>query len=819
MNSVLQDVRYAFRSLVRSPGFTLAAVLTLAVGVGANTAVFSVVRGVLLRPLPYAEAHRLVSVVEEHAQEDVRLASYPTFEDWRRQSRVFDGLAFIRGLTVNFRSAEGPEQLIAGYVSPDFFRVVGASPVLGRRFSLDEQQSGGADVAVISHTLWRRRFGGKNAIGRTMAVADRTVTIVGVMPLGFSYPDWAALWMPITALPVAERAMLAERGLHVDSRVIGRLRAGLDLERARAEMNTLAERLAAAYPAESKGWTRVQLAPLAGEILGDTRSRLLILQATVLLVLLIGCANLANLSLARGSARARELAVRAALGASRRRLTQQLLVESSVLAAAGAVAGVLLAIWAVAALRSSAPDVVPRLGEVTVDWLVLGFTFLLSAAAAAAFGLLPTLRVSRPDLTASLTDGGAQAGVGARGSGTRGFLIVAEVALAMILLVGAGLLLKSFARLQQVQVGFETDRLLTLRVMPPSPRFDEPEQALALYQRLQETVAAVPGVEAVALTNHMPLTGASILTQVMVEGRPPEGRNETAALFRTISPEYFDTMQIALLSGRGLTTADLTSTSPSVVVNEAFVRSFWPGVDPIGRQLTVFKSVQRRADFGEPLTGTVVGVASNVHHFDQETDPVPEVYLPYPRNPPRWISLVVRTRLEPDLMVAPLRRAVLSVDPDLPVVGEDLFAGFATVEEYLAEGRAPRTLTTILLAVFAAIALLLAMIGLYGVVAYLVVLRQRELALRMALGAQRADVLKLVLGRTMLLCLVGLALGALGALLLTRFMASLLFDVAHTDLATYAVGALALVGVTLAASYIPALRATRVDPVIALRSE
>jgi putative ABC transport system permease protein len=814
-----QDLRYGLRALRRSPGFALATILTLALGIGANSAVFSLIRGVLLRPLPYLEPDRLVMVAEQHAQEGVRLASYPTFEDWRRETDAFDGLAFIRGSTVILKSADGPEQLIGGYVSPEFFHVVGTVPVLGRTFSPEEQRGGGLDVAIISYALWRRRFGSESAvIGRSMTIGDRIVTIVGVMPPGFAYPEWAALWMPIARLPVAEQALLTARGLHTDSRVIGRLRVGLSLEQAQAKLSAVAERLATAYPAESAGWTRASLSRITDEILGDARTRLLVLQATVFIVLLIGCANLASLSLARGTARARELAVRTALGASRSRLIQQLLIESSVLTLAGGLAGMVIATWAVALLRSATPDVLPRLNEVTVDWWVLGFGFLLSAFSAVAFGLLPTLRVSHPRLTEALAEGGWQAGSGAAGSRTRALLIVAEVALAMILLVGAGLLLKSFARLERVPLGFAADHLLTLRVVPPTPKYDNPDHAVALYQRLQAAVSAAPGVEAVALSNHVPLTGASMTTRVAVECQS-DPETELVTLFRTISPEYFETMRIPLLKGRGLTAADLTGSSNAVVVNQAFVRRYWPDRDPIGKRVTVFKSVQPRADFGQPLDGIVVGLVGDVRHFGQETDAVPEVYLPYLRNPPRWVSLIVRTRLDPELMIVPLRRVVLSVDPDLPVVGEGLWTGFAPVESFLAEGRAPRILNTVLLAAFAATALLLAMIGLYGVVAYMVVQREREIGLRIALGAQRADVLKLVLRRTVLLGAGGLALGTLGALLLTRFMASLLFGVTTTDLATFGVVIAALAVVTMLAAYVPALRATRVDPMISLRSE
>ncbi len=818
--SLAQDLRYALRSLRRSPGFTFAVVLTLALAIGGNAAIFSLIRGILLRPLPYADSDRLVSVTELHQQEGERLASYPTFQDWQRESQSFDGLTFIRGQTVIFRSPEGPEQLISGYVSPEFFQVTGSVPLVGRGFAPEEERQGGPDVAVISYPLWQRRFSrDPGAIGRTMTISGRSVTIIGVMPPGFGYPTWATLWMPIANLPASDQAVLTARGLHTDSRVIARLRPGVSVQRAESELGLVAGRLAAAYPAESGGWTRVRLSPIAAEIMGDARPRLLLLQASVFMVLLIGCANLANLSIARGAARSRELAVRAALGARPSRLMQQVLIESSLLAVAGGLAGVLLAGSVHSTLRSLAPEAFPRLDEVSVDWLVVLFTLILSFFTAGAFGLLPALRASSPDLTSGLSEGGRQLGSGMRSSRTRSLLIVAEVALAMMLLIGAGLLLRSFARMNAVKLGFQPDRLLTLRVMPPEPRYSDPNRAMLLYQRLQQVTASVPGVESVALTNHVPLTGASIQTRVVIEGRGSASPSDDAALFRTVSPEYFRTMGIPLLAGRELGAGDLTASSPAVVVNQTFARRYWPSTSPLGHRVTAFKSVQRRADFGEPLDGVVVGVVGDVRHFGQESDVEPEVYLPYTRNPPRWISLLVRTRSDPQAMILPLRRAVLAVEPDLPVVGDAIWTGFAPLSEYLVQGRAARTLNAALVGLFAATALLLAMIGLYGVVAYLTTRREREIALRITLGARRRDVLNVVLKRTLLLCLCGLVLGTLGALLLTRFMAGLLFGVEATDPGTFGVVAPGLAAVVFAASVIPALRATRVDPMISLRSE
>jgi putative ABC transport system permease protein len=813
-----QDFRYALRQLARAPGFTAVAVLTLALGIGANTAVFSLVRNILLRPLPYAEPERLFSVFEEHAREGSRLASYPTFLDWEKENRVFEGLAFIRGATRILRGPEGPEQILAGYVTPQFFRVVGESPRLGRSF-LPEEERAGVPVAVISDALWRRRFGGAaDAVGQTMRLGDAVVRIVGVMPAGFAYPEWAELWAPIAALPAADRSVLTERALHTDSRVLGRLAAGIGVEQARTEMSTLAARLSRAYPADGEGWTRVALRPLSEELLGDVSSRLVMLQGTVLIVLLICCVNLMNLSLARGMVRSRELAVRAALGASRGRMTQQLLVESLIIAVAGGSAGALLASWSVELLKRSAPDVLPRLSEVALDGWTLGFTAALSLATTIAFGLLPALRSSHPDLLAALAEGG-RSGTGFRRTRLRSILVIGELALAMILLVGAGLLLKSYDRLLRVALGFDASHLVTLRVMPPMPDYQDPGRVLELYRRLAEAVGAVPGVHSVALTNHLPLTGGSMNTKAEIDGRRPGAGEEPSALFRTVSPGYFSTMAIPIVRGRALEAGDFSQATGAVMVNQTFARRYWPNLDPIGRRVTVFKSVQTRADFGERLDGTVVGVTGDVRHFSQEDELVPEVYLPYTRNPPLWIQVVARTAGDPARMIPTLRRTVLAVEPGLPVVGEGLWQGFATMDQFLAAGRAPRTFTSALLSGFAAVALLLALIGLYGVVSYLVVQREREIGVRVALGARPRDVLSLVLRGSLRWCLYGIAIGAAGALVLSRFMAGLLFGVSPTDPVTFlAVGAV-LAAVAALASFLPARRAALNDPMRSLRSE
>ena len=814
------ELHYAARAIRRSPGYAGAVVVTLALTIGANAIVFSLVRGVLLRPLPYAESDRLVSVYEQHPRAGVRLASYPTFADWRRDAGVFTGLAFVRGRAEPLRGPSGVEKVLAGYVSEDFFGVLGAAPRVGRTFTDEELRGTGGSVAVLSHELWRRRFGGDPGIvGRTLSLGDGATTIIGVMPPGLAYPDWANLWLPIATLPAGERALLEQRGLHVDSRVVGRLAPGVSLAQAGTAMDALAGRLARSHPAEQAGWTQARLTPVVTETIGDARTRLLVLQAAVLAVLLIGCLNLVNLSLSRGLARLRELGLRVALGASRGRLVRQLVLESVALVGLGAALGLLLAVWGLDLFRSAAaPGILPRLAEVALDLPVVGFVLGLSALATVFVGALPAWRVTGSGLAQALTEGGRQVGGGARTGRLRSGLIAAQLAVAMVLLTGAGLLIRSLLLLGDVTLGFEPGRMLSLAVEPPATRYQEAARALALYERVREAAGALPDVESAALTNHMPLTGASMATRVEPEGWRGEGE-EASALFRAISAEYPATMGIPLALGRPLAAADMRPESRAVLVNEAFVRRYWPGADPLGRRVTAFKSVQSARDFGEPLEGEVVGVLRDVRHFGPEVEAVPEVYLPYPRNPPRWMSLVVRTRGKPDATMAPLQRAVLAVEPDIPVAGPGHWSGVVSTDELLARGRAPRTLQTLVLGGFAAAALILAVIGLAGVVAYTVAQRTREFAVRLALGAEPGGIVRLVLGRVLLLSALGVGIGMVGALVLTRFLAGLLFGVGPMDPATFGTVSVVLMVVTLVASWLPARRATRVDPMLSLRAE
>jgi putative ABC transport system permease protein len=820
MQQLMQDLRYAVRQVKKSPGFTAAVVLTLALAVGANTAVFSLVNGVLLRPLPYGDSDRLYTLLEQRSSEDARLPSYPTFQDWREERAAFEKMAYVRGVSMNYQRPDGPEQILAGYVSDGFFATVDAHPMLGREFTSEEQSPAGSHVAVISHATWRRFFGSDpEAIGRSMTLGDASFTVIGVMPPGFAYPEWARLWIPLAALPSNDRAVLTQRGNHVDSRVIARVPADLSMAIVQARANALAARVAAAHPGENEGWTRIQLLPLRQQVLGDAGPRLLVLSAAVVLVLLIGCSNLIGLSLARASSRAGELAIRVALGAKRSRLIQQLLAEHLLLAVIGGVLGWWLAGLAVNALQLAAPDVLPRLEEASLDQRVLALSLALTLLTGIAVGLVPALRATDFDLTGSLREGAPAAGSGTAKVQLRSALVVAQVALSLVLLVGAGLLIRSFWRLQQVEPGFDARNLVTVRILPPSPRYDDPARALVLYQGLADAVAKVDGVQSVALTNHMPVTGASMPAPVQIEGRSPSPGEDDAALFRTVSAEYFATMRIPVTRGRPLEHSDMTGTAPSLLVNEAFVRRYWPRENPLGKRVTVPKSVQARADFGQLVTGTVVGVVGDVRHYGLEADLEPEVYLPYTVNPPRWIALVVRTGAQPERTIPGLREAVRSVDRDLPVTGADIWSGFATMDQYLAQDVAPRKFNMMLLGSFAGAALLLALVGLYGVMSYIVAQRNREIAVRLAVGAEPREVLRLTLGRAMRLTLTGVVIGVLGALLLTRLMSGLLFEIAPTDPYTFLAVMVLVAVVACLASYLPARRAANVDPMLALRSE
>ena len=817
MDVLLHDLRYALRSLRRSGSFTLVAVLTLAIGVGATTAVFSVVNGVLLRPLPFAEQERLFTFFEHSAQGGARLPSYPNFLDWRREATTVD-VAYARGRGEPMRGPDGVENVVVAYVSPRFLSVLGAQPELGRAFVSEEETAGGGGAVVLTHRFWMRHFGGdRSAIGKSLVLGDRSYTVVGVMPSGARQPLWADAWAPVSAIEGSDR-VLAERDFHADGVLLGRLHPGVSLERARGELAGIARRLAAAYPSANRDWTSVDAYPLRDLVLGDVKPRLFVLMGAVALVLLIACANVTSLSLARAMARRREIAIRSALGAGRARVVRQLLTESVLLAAAGGVLGAVLAWASVVLLKRAAPMAVPRLNEVGLDANVLAFVLGVTLATALVVGLVPALRVAAPNLAESLRERAQTASGGRQRQRLRAALVAAEIALALMLVAGAGLLIRSFWRLQQVELGFEPERLVGMTITPPLPQYDDPREAAALYARLADGVRPIAGVEDVALANFTPLGGGGVPTKVEVDGKSTYGEwGDRGASFRTISPGYFRTMKIPLLEGRAFTDADLSEAGNVAIVSKAFARLYWPGQSPIGRAVTVFKSAQGRADFGEPIHAIVVGVVGDVRNDRLDTTPSPKIFLPYTANPWTHMALIVRTRGDPIAMIPALERAVLGVEPAIPIAGEG--AGFRTMDQLLTSSMGAQRFNTSLLMVFALAALLLAAIGIYGLMAYAVTQRTQEIGIRMALGALPRDVLALVVREGMLLAALGIAVGLGGAFAASRLLASLLYGVTPTDPTTFVSVALLLGAVAFLACWLPARRAARVDPLVALRAE
>ena len=812
---MIRDLVHAARTLRRSPGYSLAVVLTLALGIGGTAAVTSVLRSVLLRPLSYAPADRVVTALERDSTGSERLASYPTFQDWRSGTKTFEGLAFVRGLGAVVKTGSGSERLVGAYVSQDFFRVLADSPLLGRTLAAEDYASGSPGAVVLSHRLWQRRFGGdRSAIGRALVLGGRSYTVVGVMAPDYGYPTWADLYAPIAAIEATDAA-LTQRGLHVDSRVVGRLRAGVDTAAARRDLAAVAARLADDYPAESGGWRSVSLYPVAEEVLAGIGPQLQLLTVAAGFVLLIACVNIANLSLARATVRSRELAIRTALGAGRGALFRLLLAESLVLGGAAAVLGLLGALWFVGWIKASAGMVLPRVETIAVDGTIVAGTATAAVIVVVGFGLLPALGAPGRALITALRDGGG-AGSGRSRQRLRAALVIAEFALALMLLVGAGLLVRSLQRLQQVRPGFDLERLVAIPIDPPSPRYDDPARALALYDAIAETVRAVPGVRSVALTNHVPLSGGSINSPFEVAGTAADSDD---VLFRSVDAEYFGTAGIPIVAGRGFEPVDMVGGSPSVIVNQTLASRYWPGRSPIGEPVIVHKAAQGRADFGQPVRATVIGVAGDVRHFSLDYDFQPEVYVPYTVSVWPRIAVLVRADGAPDRLALGLKRAVLGVDPDIPLEGADFRSGIQTLAGMLDDTLAYRRLVTGLLVAFALPALLLAALGIYGVVAYLVVQRSYEIAIRMALGASREAVIRMVVRQGLRLALAGAALGLLGSLAASRLLQAQLFGVSSTDHLTLAgaTGILVLVG--LGASYLPARRSARVPPMRVLQSQ
>jgi putative ABC transport system permease protein len=806
MDAFARDLRHSARAIAKRPGFALITVLTLALGIGANTAIFSVLNATLLAPLPYPDPDRLAMIWGRSASATQSPMTYPDFLELREGTRYFAGMAVLRGQSVNLTGGETPERVVGTFTTADLFRTVLEQPAfVGRTFEPSETEVGTArPVAVVSHGLWQRRFGGDpGLLGRSLSLNGQAFTVVGILPPDFELVLTGGTWgtevfLPIAYYPNKDGLTRKDSSLMV----VARLARGATRAEADADLSVVAARLANEYPDSNAGRT-AQVSPLGDEVVGDVRPALLVLQGAVFLVLLIACANVANLLLARGADRRKEIALRAALGAGRGRIVRQLLAESVLLACAGGLLGTALAVWGARALVALAPGGLPALRAVGLDARVLAFSLGLSLLAGIALGLLPALQAAALDLSTVLKEGGR--GSGAARRRFRDLLVVGEVALSLVLLVGAGLLLQSLWRMQAVDPGFRPDHLLTMEFRLPPAKYADPARITAFFREVVAGVRALPGIESAALVRAVPLSGNWGADSFRVEGGPEPARGqEPSAQINLVTPEYFATMGIRLLRGRDFTDHDDASAPPVVVVNETLARQAWPGGEALGKRLRL--GAQDR-------WLSVIGVVADAKHRRLGEPPEPQIYGPHYQEPMIFACVVARTAADPRGMADPVRKAIWAVDKDQPVWR------VLPMETFLDRSLAPTRFLLVLLGVFAVVAVLLAGIGIYGVLSYAVAQRTPEIGIRMALGAGRKQVVGLVVGQGMGLTLVASAIGLLAAAGLGHLMRALVFGVTPRDPATLGASALVLGAVALAACLVPALRATRVDPVTAINRE
>jgi putative ABC transport system permease protein len=799
MNDLLQDLRYGARILLKKPGFTLIAVLTLALGIGANTAIFSLVNAVLLRSLPFAEPERLVWTWGEFSGGNRASTSPPDFLDYRAQSLAFEELAAMYFKSFNLTDSGEPERMIGSMVTTNFFQALGVKLIEGREFLPEEERSGSAQVAIIGQGLWQRRFGGDpQIIGKPITLDGRNHTIVGVAPEATRVLQDAEIWTPLTF----DHSEMKVRRFHF-LRAIGRLKQGVTLPQAQADIDAVCAGLEKLHPETNKDW-RLRLVPMHEYLVGDTRRPLYVLLGAVGLVLLIACANVANLTLAQAARRQKEVALRHALGATRMRLIRQLLTENALLSVTAGAIGLLLAHWGADLLMALAPDTITRVGEIELDKRVLGFTLLVSLLTALFFGLAPALQSSRPDLNETLKEGGKGGGSSSRLGRARNALIVIEVALALVLLVGAGLLIKSFRRLQEVDPGFDPRNLLTMRLFLPSSKYEEPQQRQAFFEQILKRIETLPGVQAVGTSTWIPTLGGGD-TYFTIEGRPfPDPNRKVTAFNPMVSHDYLRAMKIPLIKGRHFTEPETKEEkAKTVIINEAFARAYFADDEPLGKRLNI--------DMGEPWTCEIVGVARDTTQFALDLGAFPMMYLPSIRM--GVAAIVIRTSGDPLALTASVRAAVREVDRDQPI------ANIRSMDQILSSMAGEARFRTLLLGVFATVALFLSAIGIYGVIAYSVAQRTREIGIRIALGAQVRNVAVLVIGQGMKLALIGIGIGIAGALAVTRVLSSLLFNVSTNDPLTFICVSTLLALVALLACYVPARRAMKMDPMIALRHQ
>ena len=800
------DIRYALRNLLRRPTFTLIAVVTLALGIGANTAIFSVFNALLLKPLPFPELDRVVAIWDKMPSRGTmhNEVAFGNYLDWQSQTQSFEQLGLYRWWNANLTGVDPPERLQGFLVTANFLDITGMKPILGRTFAPEENQPGKDQVAVITHSLWQRRFGGDpNILEKTITINSIARRVIGVMPEHFNFPKGAEIYAPIQMTP----DLMKNRTSH-GYYVIGRLKSSASIASAQAEIDNLSARLEQQFPESNTGWGATVF-PIVSDMVRTYDTALWVLMAAVGFVLLIACANVANLMLARASGRQKEIAVRTALGASRWRIIRQLLTESVIVALIGGALGILVGFWGIDALRAGNPGeaakYAPGWYQLGINPTVLLFTLALSVISGVVFGLAPALQVSKPNLNDSLKEG--TRGTTSTSHRLRSSLIVFEVALSLMLLVGAGLLARSFLSLLRTDPGFNPDHVLTMTLVLPGAKYKDEASRAAFYNDLVQRVKAQPGVKSAAFVNYLPLGGSNSSDAYLIEGEPePPPGQEHEGRYRVATPDYFRTMEIPIVRGRGFTEQDKAGTTAVVIVNETLARQHWPGQDPIGKRIR-FYGPPERAGWRE-----IVGVVKDVKH-ELNIPVTPEYYLPHAQDAWNAMILVARTSVEPSSLAAPLRQQVWAIDKDQPVFD------VKTMQEVRSSSVAVYSFSSVMLAMFAGIALVLAAVGIYGVMAFAVTQRTQEIGIRMALGARTADVLKLVVTHGMKLALIGIVIGLAGSWALTRFIQKLLVGVAATDVLTFSLVSLCLLVAAFIACYLPARRATKVDPLIALRYE
>jgi putative ABC transport system permease protein len=809
MQTLWQDVRYSWRMLLKNPGFTTVAVAALALGIGANSAIFSVVNGLLLRPLPFVEPDKLVQVWESEVKrgQDNETVAYPNFADWRDQNHVFEQVVAYSDRMFDLTSAAEPERIQGAIVSPAFFPMLRINPILGRVLLPEEDQPNKAFSVVMGERLWRHRFNSDpNIIGQAIDLNHESFTVVGVIaPISdlSGMPSVTELWIPISH----SRGFDNRRGHYLS--VMARLKPGVTREQAQANMDAIAGTLATQYP-ESNTDHGVRIIPLHEQIVGDYKLALLVLLGAVAFVLLIAAANVANMLLARAASRQKEIAIRTALGAGRFRLIRQLLTESLLLSTLGGALGLLLAMWGVYLLVAFGPAELPRAREIGVDGRVLGFTLVVSVLTGIVFGLAPALQASRPDLNKVLKESGRNATGSAGHRRLRSLLVVSEIALSLVLLVGAGLLMRSFLKLQAVNPGFNPQNVLTMQIGLKGPQYQNETPVIAFYEQLLGRIKTIPGVQFVATRSHLPIALDEDYANLSfnIEGQVYEPANRPNAFYNAVSPDYFQTMQIPVLKGRPFNEHDVKKVQNVIIINETLARRDFRGEDPLGKRMTLNDDNPKEEDWA-----TVVGIVKDTKPRALDGAPAAEMYMPFAQNPQRSMALMIRTTSTTESLTDAVRGEVQTLDKN------QLVHTVKTMKSVMSEAVATPRFRTFLLGVFAVVALILAMVGVYGVMSYSVTQRTHEIGIRMALGARGSDVLKLVIGNGMALAIAGVGIGLIASFALTRVIRQLLFGINPSDPLTFAGIALLLTGVALLACYLPARRAMKVDPMVALRYE